>query len=241
MNKEFDYKAMRYIAVVIPALLLIMGLKYGLIYLFVNPNQGTLDFTLFLNSQGYMLVIYFMECMLTIGMFVNLFRLSDVTSGWNAASIVLMISLITEVLLRILEWQGRYLELNVLDVSFVVFLSLIPEILRLLGIVLFLREVRRLKRKMRDGAVRRKPAKETEEKKSRGLAYSRHWFLAAVIMILSVPVTLFLCNFVYLFSLGVLKWIGLFVSVVYLSFSVLLGIQIRSFCQEYYLYRYNQG
>ena len=126
-------------------------------------------------------------------------------------------------------------------VSFVVFLSLIPEILRLLGIVLFLRGVRRLKRKMRDGAVRRKPAKETEEKKSRGLAYSRHWFLAAVIMILSVPVTLFLCNFVYLFSLGVLKWIGLFVSVVYLSFSVLLGIRIRSFCQEYYLYRYNQG
>ena len=60
MNREFDFKSIRIIAFVFPALIFTMGLLYGIIYLLLDADMNTLNFTIFLNlsSATYPLPLY---------------------------------------------------------------------------------------------------------------------------------------------------------------------------------------
>ena len=233
MNKEFDFLSIRLTAFLFPAMLIATSLKYGVVYLSIGMGDKSMALTLFLNMTGPALFFYLLELLITIGLFVNLFRLAEIESRWNAASILLMACLISEVLTRVLEWQLSYLEKSAPGQSVAIITSVIPELLRYSGLIVFLAGVSRTRWKMRNGGK-----KEIDKK---GLRIFQRWCACAGILILSVPVFQLVLILTDYYSLELVKWIGLVEAVFCLCMSIPMGLREVSFCQEYYLYRYNRG
>ena len=230
-EKEFDYRSIKILAFIVPVMFIVTGLKYGGIFLALILKGGSLELTIFMNSTGINLLFYGLECLFTISLYVTLFRIPDVSSRWNAACILLLISLIGEVFLRILEWQSSFLEDEAVNQVVIVTLGAIPELLRTIGVICFLEGVRKQYVKMG----------QSQENRNRWTGGYSLWLIGLGIMTVSVPV------FSLILILGtesliiLLRWLGFAEALFYLFISVPMGLAIRRFCQEYYLYRYNHG
>jgi len=230
-EKEFDYRSIKILAFIVPVLFIVTGLKYGGIFLALILNKGSLELTIFMNCTGINLLFYGLECLLTIGLYVTLFRVPDVSSRWNASCIILLISLIGEVFLRLLEWQSTFLEDEAVNQVVIVTLGAIPELLRAIGVILFHEGVRKQYVKMG----------QTKEERDRWIGGYSLWLTAFGIMIVSMPVFLLILILGTESMITLLRWFGFCEAFFYLCISVPMGLAIRRFCREYYLYRYNHG
>ena len=237
MNKEFDYKSIRIIAVVFPALIITMGLMYGMIYFMIDMSTRDLAFTIFLNTAGSTYPLYMLYYLLSIAFFVSLFRLSGVDPRWNAAMILMMISLILETFLRIFEWQSSWLEYSVINAILVALIGVAPEAVRVAGMICFLSGIKRIRKSMRTGKKEAMLERENRDWQK----VIQFWISAALIMVISIPVFIMLYLFTTVSIMFLLKWVGFAEAVTFLVFSVMVSRRVWSFCQEYYLYQYNQG
>ena len=226
MNKRLNYSSIRQIAYVLPILLMVMGLRYGVIYAFLDPERGRVMYSLFLNSSSESMLVFLLDYLLLIAFFVNIYRLSDMERWWYRAGYLLMFSLIVEAALRVFEWQITYVSFSVPFLFLVVFAGILPEVLRFIGLIFFFLGVRRIRRKMREES---------------GKGIIQMWISAECILILSIPMYIAFYFFLDDVSVVFLKWLGVVEAAIYLVASALLGRKILAFCQEYYLYLYNRG
>lgn len=237
MNREFDFKSIRIIAFVFPALIFTMGLLYGIIYLLLDADMNTLNFTIFLNLSSATYPVYILNYLLSIALFVSLFRLSELDPHWNAAMILMMISLILETGMRIFEWQTFWLEFSVLNAIIVAFIGVAPQAFSVAAMICFLSGIRRIRRNMTPEGNRARLEKENTDRQR----VFQLWISAALILIISIPIFVMLYLFTTNSVMLLLKWVGLAEAAAYLFVSVMVTRIVWSFCQEFYLYQYNHG
>ena len=239
MNKRLNYSSIRQIAYVLPILLMVMGLRYGVIYAFLDTERGRVMYSLFLNSSSESMLVFLLDYLLLIAFFVNIYRLSDMERWWYRAGYLLMFSLIVEAALRVFEWQITYVSFSVPFLFLVVFAGILPEVLRFIGLIFFFLGVRRIRRKMREEFGKRGNRTGKEDRTGKGII--QMWISAECILILSIPMYIAFYFFLDDVSVVFLKWLGVVEAAIYLVASALLGRRIFAFCQEYYLYLYNRG
>ena len=239
MNKDLNYSAIRRIAYVFPILLVMMGLRYGVIYALLDTEQDRIMYSLFLNSSSESILIFLLDYILLISFFVNIYRLSDLDRRWYKAGYLLMVSLIAEVVLRVFEWQLTYVTFTVPSFFVAIFVGILPEVLRLIAFIFFLLGVWRIRGKIQEEGRNR--GKRAAKEDRGGKTITQMWISAEIVLILSIPLFISFYFFVDDLSTVFMKWIGVAESVAYLIAAVLLGRRVYVFCQEYYLYLYNRG
>lgn len=231
MKNDFDYTSIRSVAILTPVLFLVAGLKYFVLYIDIRPGYINLEPSLFMTGNTLALFCFFLEYLLTVALFVNLYRLADVTIWWKAAEVMLLIHMMLSLVARIVEWQLYYVEVSFVAIVWAIAVTTLPALFVLLGVVFLIQGFVPLYAKMRGNNSERKVILLVQRlwAAAAGLLISVAAFSQVAFTALNQPPVLFM------------KWLAIGITVLFFAASVPASLCIRNFCQEYYLYRYNKG
>ena len=231
MKEEFDFRSIRTLAFLMPLMFFSMGMKCGLLYLAIEEREAMPMVSLFRLTTGFSLAFYFLESIFVIGLFVNLYRMGEETSWWNAAGIMAMVHLLAELAARILEWQFSFAGDSAAKFMFYILIDTVPGAFLIFLTSFFLHGVKKLTGRMRGN----------DRNNRRIERWKRLWNAGAGLLILYGPVFRICVRLIDPAPIILLKWGGLAVVAVFFAVSVPVTREIWSFCQEYYLFRYNRN
>lgn len=230
MKTDFDNRIIRIFSYVLFGTVILTAMKMVLWLLQGGP--GAPGVSIFQGSNTFMLIFFFLEDLAVIGLFYCLYRMAGIKKWFDVAGTMLLCLLFSEVIARIVEWVIDYMDDKTLGLIILYTVEVLPQVFLLLGVLFMINGIIQLQKDM----------KVSSDRLLRIRKLRLYWILGGTAGFLaSLIQRLFsVLDLGDTFRLYTKLGTGIMLAF-YILICIQLSLQTRSFCQEYYMFRYNRG
>ena len=229
MKEKLDYRILRIFPYVVFVLFMIIIIALALLSVtFLLGNS--VDKVLFLGTRsGVALTVRVLEYIALVALELMLYRMMLEDRWFAVAYNFLLGYMVADLIFRVASWVGDFYE-NTATFFILAFIKLLPESFLLVGIYFLIRAFASLYLKMN---------KEKISLETRRLG--KLWVAAHAIFIVGSIVMLPILFVVPPSAKGLFLTLYLAIILYYIVVAALIYLRTKSFCYDYYLYRYNAG